>query len=193
MTQLPTFLLQVNRDATIEWTHALIPFGSERPMTHLFSMFSSSAWRRGNFSISSPIHVILCAWFSSMANTWQTFSKVQTIQHYAVGHLTRTHNSVRCVARNYPSIIWDHWFHVAHSPFVDISTGEPGLLLPNSFERPCKNFSTQLQTALPDKIFSPYTGNMTYEYPWPNVLSPRKKKRTQLVALPRNLQHDRND
>jgi hypothetical protein len=81
---------------------------------------------------------------------------------------------------------------MARSRSAEISTGELGLLLANSFERPCKNFSTQLQTALPDKIFSPYTGSMTYEYPWPYVLSPRKKK-TQLVALPRNLKHDRND
>ena len=44
-------------------------------------------------SISSPIHVILCSWFSSTANTWRKFSKVQTIPHYAVGHFTRTHKA----------------------------------------------------------------------------------------------------
>jgi len=102
MTQLQTFWLQVNRDATIAWMHVLIWLGTEGPMTHLLSMFSSSAWWRGNCSSSSPIHVILYSWFNSMANTWRKFSKVQTIQHYAVGHLTRTHNSVRCVAHNYP-------------------------------------------------------------------------------------------
>ena len=173
--------------------HVLIRFGSEGPMTHLLSTFSSSAWWRGNCPSSSPIRVILCSWLTSMANTWRKFSKVQTIQYYAVGNLTRTHNSVRCAAHNYPSISSDHWFHVTHSPSVEISTGEPRLLLPKIFERPCKNFSTQQQTILPDKIFSPYTGSMTYEYPWPNVLSPKKKKHTQLVALPHNLQHDRNN
>jgi hypothetical protein len=192
MTQLQTFWLQVNRDATIAWMHVFIRFGNEGPMTHLLSMFSSSAWWRGNFSSSSPTHVILCSWFNYMANTWTKFSKMQTIQHYAVGHLTRTHNCVRCVAHNYPSVSSDQWFHVAHSPSVEISTEEPGLLLPKRFECPCKNFSTQLQTVLPDKMFSPHTGSMTYEYPWPNVLSPRKKN-PQLVALPRNLQYDRND
>lgn len=127
MTQLQTFCLQVKRNATIAWIHVLIQFGSEGSKTHLLSMFSSSAWWRGNCSSSSPIHVILCSWFDSMANTWRIFSKVQTIQHYAVGNLTRTQNSVGCVAHNYPSISSDHWFHVTHSPFVEISTGEPGL------------------------------------------------------------------
>jgi hypothetical protein len=145
----------------------LIRLGGEWPKTYLLSMFSSSAWWRGNCSSSSSIRVIFCSWFNSMANTWRKFSKVQTIQHYAVGHLNRTHNSVRCVAHNHPSISSDHWFHVAHSPSVEISTGEPSLLLPNSFERPCMNFLTQLETALPDKMFSTYTGSMTYEYPWP--------------------------
>jgi len=69
----------VNWDATIAWMHVLIRFGSEGPMTHLLSMFSSSAWWQGNCSSSSPMHIILCSWVISMANTWRKFSKVQTI------------------------------------------------------------------------------------------------------------------
>jgi len=44
----------VNRDATIAWMQVLIRFGSEGPMTHLLSTFSSSGWWWGNVPFPVP-------------------------------------------------------------------------------------------------------------------------------------------